>query len=130
MKERNYFCIEEKLHSLNDYITACRTNPHCGAKMKKESEEIVKHYIREAIINGTLHKVTDKVSVYFKFVDGNSRRDIDNISSFGHKVILDALVQEGILPNDNRDWIGGLRDEFAVEKGKYYIEVELIKICD
>ena len=122
----NRFVVNEKLASLNDYITACRTNAHCGAKMKKDSEEVVKKYIRDAIANGTLHKVTEKVSVYFKFIDGNSRRDIDNISAFGHKVILDALVQEGILPNDNREWIGGLRDEFTVEKGIYRIEVELV----
>ena len=122
----NYFIIDEKLASLNEYITACRRNPHCGAKMKKDAEEVVKKYIHTALENGTLHAVTDKVSVRFKFIDGNSRRDIDNVSSFGHKVILDALVQCGVLPNDNRQWIYGLSDEFGVEKGVYRIEVELI----
>lgn len=122
---RNSFRIDEKLPSLNEYINKCRSNPHAGAAMKKKSEEVVKKYIREAVAAGTLHAVTGKVSVHFKLVDGNARRDLDNVSSYAHKVILDALVQEEIIPNDNREYIGGLSDEFAIDKGKYYIVVDI-----
>lgn len=126
--QRNSFRIDEKLPSLNEYINKCRSNAHAGASMKKQSEEVIKKYIREAVTAGTLHTVTGKVSVHFKFIDGNNRRDIDNVSSYGHKVILDALVQEGILPNDNREYIGALSDEFGIDKGKYYIVVEICEL--
>lgn len=50
---------------------------------------------------------------------------MDNISSFGRKVIQDALVTMGVLQNDGWKEITGFQDEFFVDKHNPRIEVEI-----
>ena len=61
----------------------------------------------------------------YLWVEKNRRRDKDNISSFGRKVIQDALVKMGVLRNDGWENIEGFSDNFAVDKGKPRIEIEI-----
>lgn len=55
----------------------------------------------------------------------NRRRDLDNISSFGRKVIQDALVKSGVLKNDGWKEIISFSDEFYVDPDNPRIEVEI-----
>ena len=48
---------------------------------------------------------------------------MDNISSFGRKVIQDALVTSKVLKNDGWDEIKGYSDEFYVDSKHPRIEV-------
>lgn len=50
---------------------------------------------------------------------------MDNISSFGRKVIQDALVKAGVLRNDGWKEIRGFSDRFAVDAENPRIEVEI-----
>ena len=58
----------------------------------------------------------------------NKRRDLDNISSFGRKVIQDALVNLGVLENDGWQNIRGFNDEFRVSKDEPRIEVHIFEV--
>jgi Holliday junction resolvase RusA-like endonuclease len=58
----------------------------------------------------------------------NKRRDLDNISSFGRKVIQDALVNSGVLENDGWQNIRGFNDEFKVSKDEPRIEVHIFEV--
>lgn len=50
-------------------------------------------------------------------------RDLDNISSFGRKVIQDALVNAAILKGDGWKYVVGFSDRFEVDKENPRIEV-------
>ena len=89
--------IPGKLPNLNDYISAERANKYKGAKLKGESEDIVTRCIRQQLKG--VH-ITKPVSMTYVWHEPNKRRDLDNISSFGRKVIQDALVNSGVLEND------------------------------
>ena len=115
--------IPLKLHSLNEYIGACRRNPHAGAKMKKTDQEAVEWYIRSQLRGVRINK---PVTMLYRWHESNRKRDLDNISSYGRKVIQDALVDCRVLADDGWNQIHGFQDDFKIDRKHPYIEV-LIK---
>lgn len=101
-----------KLPSLNEYVEACRRNPHCGAKMKANTEAAIIPQL------ASLPKIEKPVHITFIWHEANKRRDKDNVAA-GKKFILDALQKAGKLINDNNDYIAGFTDRF-VYGGKEY----------
>ncbi len=118
--------IPGTLNNLNDYILAERTNRHKGAKMKASNGDIVAVAIRQCM-RGV--KIEKPVFMEYLWVEPNRRRDKDNISSFGRKVIQDALVQYGVLKDDGWKFVVGFSDKFDVDKENPRIEV-LIREAD
>ena len=114
--------ITGKLDNLNDYITACRTNQYKGAKLKSHNEQHVKYAIYEQL--GRL-RIEKPVYMIYRWYEPDRRRDLDNISSFGRKVIQDALVDTHVLKNDGWKEITGFRDEFYIDSDNPRIEVEI-----
>ncbi len=117
--------IPGKLPNLNDYISAERCNKYKGAKLKALSENIVLRCIRQQLKG--VH-ITKPVSMAYIWYEPNRRRDLDNISSFGRKVIQDALVNSGVLENDGWQNIRGFNDEFRVSKDEPRIEVYIFEV--
>lgn len=56
-----------------------------------------------------------RVFIEFEWREKNRRRDPDNITGAGHKLILDGLVKGGMLPNDGWDAIEGWTDRWTVD---------------
>lgn len=112
--------IPGKLHSLNEYITACRRNPYQGAKMKRKDQEAVEWYIRSQLRGKRLQKA---VRLSYRWYEPNRKRDLDNISSYGRKVIQDALVKTRVIENDGWKQVTGFTDDFYVNKENPRIEV-------
>ena len=102
------FTIPGTLPGLNEYINAERRNKYAAAKLKKNAEALVLYLIKR------LGKWRAKKPVYmiYHWYEPNRRRDMDNISSFGRKVIQDALVRAGVLENDGWAQIEGFKDCF------------------
>ena len=94
--------IPGALNNLNDYIAAERTNRHKGAKMKSDNGNIVSVAIRQCMRGIRIDK---PVFMEYTWVEKNRRRDLDNISSFGRKVIQDALVETGVLKDDGWKYV-------------------------
>lgn len=118
------FIVPGRLPGLNEYTTACRTNPHNGAKMKREAQERVECAIIHAQHRGGLpRKFMSPVRIEYMFYEPNKRRDKDNVASFAHKVIQDALVHLGLLDNDGWGNVSGWQDEFGVDRRSPRIEV-------
>lgn len=115
--------IPGKLDNLNDYISAERTHRQKGAKMKAVNEDIVIIAIKQCM-RGV--KIEKPVFMEYTWLEQNKRRDKDNISSFGRKVIQDALVDAGVLKDDGWKYVVGFSDRFEVDKVNPRIEV-LIK---
>ena len=109
-----------KLPSLNEYVNACRSNPYVGAKMKKDSEELIGWFIKNIV------PFRNPVEVSFTWVEPNRRRDVDNIA-FGKKFILDALVKNGVLQDDSQKYVRALSDSFQIGKD-YMIILEIKEI--
>ena len=90
--------------------------------MKKRDQSFVEWHLSQQ-----LKRVTVKcpVRMVYRWYEKDRRRDLDNISSYGRKVIQDTLVESKILPNDGWGQIKGFTDDFFVDKKYPRIEVEL-----
>lgn len=119
------FTILGRLDGLNEYTAANRTNPHKGGKMKKDNGDTVIWSIRQQLRE--LH-INVPVKINYTFYEQNRKRDLDNISSFAHKVIQDSLVKTGVLKNDGWNEITGFTDQFYCDKKNPRIEVEIIEL--
>lgn len=117
--------ISGRLPGLNEYINACRSNPYRGATMKQRAERSV---INAALVQLKKTKIKKPVTMSYLWVEQDRRRDMDNVSSFGRKVIQDGLVKSGILRNDGWKEIKGFSDSFAVDQHRPRIEVTITEI--
>lgn len=116
--------IHGKLDGLNNYISACRTNHYKGASMKAHNEKIVMSEIYRQMRGQHFKK---PVLMKYSWYEPNRRRDLDNVSSFGRKVIQDALVKAHVLDNDGWKQIKGFSDAFYVDSKNPRIEIEIIE---
>lgn len=112
--------IPGTLNNLNDYIAAERANRHKGAKMKADNGNIVAVAIRQCLRGVRIEK---PVFMEYLWVEPNRRRDLDNVSGFGRKVIQDALVQCGVLKDDGWRYVVGFSDRFEVDRHRPRIEI-------
>ena len=106
--------IPGRLPGLNEYTRACRAHPMAGAKMKREAQDAVLWCARAA----RLRPHGGPVRVRDQFFEAPARkgarlRDKSNIASFAVKVIEDALVEAGLIPDDGWDEVAGYSCEFA-----------------
>lgn len=73
-------------------------------------------------------RIKNPVKMRYRWYEKNKRRDLDNISSFGRKVIQDALVQAHTLENDGWKNIIQFSDEFYVDADNPRIEVDIEEV--
>lgn len=111
--------IPGRLPGLNEYIRAERTNKYKAAKMKHKSEDAVVWAARKHL-RGV--KIKKPVEIHYLWVEKDNRRDRDNIA-FAKKFVQDALVNAGVLENDNYKHVVGFSDRFDVDKENPRIEV-------
>ena len=116
--------INGRLDGLNEFIEAQRSNKYKGAALKKTNQQIVEFAICRQIHTAIKHPV----KLHYTWYERNSKRDLDNVSGFGHKVIQDALVACGVLADDSPKYVVGYTDEFKVDKKNPRIEVEIEEV--
>lgn len=110
--------INMKLPSLNEYVDVCRTNKYKASKYKRNLEEDI------MMFTNRLPRFEHPVRIHFHWIEGNKRRDLDNIC-FAKKFILDALVKSGKLKDDNRKCVSGFIDSFEYgDETKVILEIE------
>lgn len=114
--------IPGRLPGLNEYIRECRKNQFAGGKMKRDDESRISWHINHQARDV---KIVEPVRMVYRWHEVNRRRDLDNISSYGRKVIQDALVACEVLPDDGWNNITGFEDYFYVDKTNPRIEVEI-----
>ncbi len=117
--------IKGRLDGLNEFIAAQRSNKYKGAALKKRNQAKVEDCIRHQLGHIHLH---GKVKLHYQWFEANKRRDLDNVSGFGHKVIQDALVECGVLDDDSPQYVIGYTDAFAVDRVEPRIEVRIEEI--
>lgn len=119
--------IPGRLDNLNDYISAERTSRYKGADMKARNEALVKIAIKQQL---RVLRIEKPVFMEYRWYEKNRRRDLDNISSFGRKIIQDSLVQIHVLANDGWKEIVGFSDQFYVDAANPRIEVLIREVGD
>lgn len=119
------FTIWGQLPGLNEFIDANRRNYHAGAKLKKEAQFLVVTAARKGLKRW---RPAGPVWMTYRWFEPNQRRDKDNISAGGRKIIQDALVEAGVLKNDGWREIRGFTDEFYIDKNEPRIEVEIEEV--
>lgn len=119
--------IPGRLDNLNDYISAERSHRYKGAKMKSNNEATVICAIRKCLKGVRIEK---PVFMEYLWVEKDKRRDLDNISSFGRKVIQDSLVHSHVLKDDGWRNITGFLDAFCVDAENPRIEVRIREVVD
>lgn len=119
------FTIFGTLPGLNEFVDANRRNYHAGAKLKKETQYFVELSAKKALKRW---KPEGPVFMRYVWYEPNKRRDKDNISGGGRKIIQDALVSAGYLKNDGWADIIGFSDEFRIDKKTPRIEVEIEEV--
>jgi len=100
------FTISGRLPGMNDFIGAMNANRWKGADLKRKETR------RCAMAVVGISPIHKPVTISICWYEPNRRRDIDNVSAGGTKVLLDGLVSAGILPNDGRKWVKGISHWF------------------
>lgn len=122
------FTIMGQLHSLNEFIAADRGKRKTskggrrwtpGYQMKKDDEAQAMWAIHKQL-HGV--RITKPVIVHFFWYD-SGRRDKDNVSGFGHKVILDAMVKTKLIVDDSWQYVANYTDTFIIDKKNPHIDV-------
>lgn len=113
--------IPLRLPCLNDFIKAANKNRYAGANLKKEWQNAV-----AMALKGQINRpLVEPVRLHYLWVEPNERRDKDNVSGFGHKIVQDALVQIGALKNDGWANVLGSSDDYAIDKENPRVEIEI-----
>ena len=117
------FIINKRLMGLNEYTRANRDNKYAGNRAKQDEQTYIIWEIKKQLGN---IKITKPVVGHFTWIEENKRRDLDNIC-FAKKFILDALVEAGVLEDDNRKLVTNFTDSFGYAKeSKVIVELEEI----
>lgn len=104
------FRVYGRLPGLNEYTAANRTNAYAGATMKKKAENLVIWSIKRDLPDV---RIKVPVTVDFRWIEANKKRDLDNIC-FAKKFVLDGMVKSGLIENDNWAHVSGFVDHFEV----------------
>ena len=106
-----------RLPNLNELINAKAEIFHAGkrfsrySQIKKKWMATIGWHIRQQKL-----KPVSRVFLKFTWHEQNKKRDPDNIAAGGKKLILDALVEMGILANDGWQQVAGWTDAFDVRE--------------
>ena len=93
--------------------------------MKANNQKLAIQAIKEQL-KGI--KITKPVKIHYVWHEKNRLRDLDNVSSFGRKVIQDALVKCGTLEGDGWKHVTGFTDAFYCDKSNPRIEITIEEI--
>lgn len=119
------FIINGRLPGLNDMI-ASRGRPwFMGHAVKTKAIKMVRAFL----IAENIPKFKLPIFLRIKWIERDKRRDRDNVSGGGSKILLDAMKQHGIIINDSRKWVHDIRhDTSIVDKVNPRIEIEIEEV--
>ena len=104
--------IDGRMPGLNEILGATNANRYKGASLKKEwTDRIYWESLKQKI-----GKAIEPVYIEFGWFEPNKKRDPDNFTSAGRKLILDGLQKAGVLTNDGWKNVSGFTDKWYVDK--------------
>ena len=112
--------IPGRFAGLNEFIDANRRKSgrwSAGNAMKQKDQRTICSYIPRGL------RFRRRIYLTYTFFEPNTWRDKDNIAGYFHKILQDALVQAGCIPNDGWKVISGFEDHFDVDAKRPRIEI-------
>ena len=122
---RQSLWIPGPLPGLNELLAAARSAHGRGsayASLKRQWGDTV-----WALAKAAKLKPVACAELVFEWREPNRRRDPDNVSSAGRKLILDGLVKAGVLSGDGWEGIYSFQDWWFVDRMEPGV---LVKIAD
>lgn len=112
--------IEGRLPGLNDLISS-RGRPWWACqKTKDNAMELVMWEFKRFKVPAFKVPIILKIA----WIEKNRRRDRDNVSSGGSKIILDAMKHLGIIIDDSRRWVHDIQNGTTqIDKVRPRIEI-------
>jgi len=95
------------------------------------------HYIQKNNVKQAYHKVAEEfvktlpkyktlVPHYVLYFKGKRKKDMDNFTAPLHKFLMDALVEGGVIEDDNYDYVTGYATRFGgAMRDSNYVVVEI-----
>lgn len=118
------------LIGLNEIIDASRKNKFLANNIKKKSQRISIELLTEQADLNDFY-IDHPVRLKFTWHMADRRRDPDNISSAGRKILLDAMQEvivngmHVMLPRDSFNYLSGFQDDFSFD-GESKVDIEII----
>lgn len=127
MPENKLVIPTDILYTQNVYINAeRRKNFYVASKMKKEATNATKMFIVSQMADGVSFVYPARLR--FVWYMDNYRKDLDNVSSAGRKIILDGAQQAEyngkiFLPNDSHRYLIEFNDIYELDKDHPRVEI-------
>jgi len=95
---------EKCLPGLNDLLAEASRHPMAYNKLKKQCEMVIISQIRRQLGR---YKAQNRVFPVYTFYEPKKgqKRDYDNVSAGGRKIVNDALVKAGVLQDDSPKYL-------------------------
>lgn len=117
-----HFEIPGRLPGLNDMVSGTGRPWWACRKTKDKAMELIGWYLRKS----NVPKFSEPISIHINWVEKDARRDRDNVSSGGTKILLDAMQKYGIIVNDSRKWVKDIvHNTNVIDKKNPRVEVHI-----
>ncbi len=105
---------------LNEYIAQLGRHPKAGNRMKQEMMMVAINAIQTTLGRWKTEK---PVILHYQFCEPikGRKRDVMNVFAFADKVIEDALVKVGTIPDDNPAYVKNTTHEFVYGSEPYIL---------
>ncbi len=110
--------VRGNLPDLNTIIAASKKHWSSYSRLKRDATSLVCLSCKEQGIKPVKSADFD----FFWFCESR-RKDKDNISAGGRKMILDGLVDAGVIKDDGWSYVGDFQDIFSIDKDDPRVEV-------
>ena len=108
------------LWPMNKLINDAKRNVNIYSRKKREKEDDVRWLIKKYKVK----KITSPFYWFAAYTPPNLRSDLSNEAAGTEKVVLDALQNAGIIPDDRWKWIKGMVS-LALPANKKEAKVEI-----
>jgi len=118
------FTIQGSLPGLNDFIAKSTYNRFSYGAFKKQWTE----FCALSVKSQKIPAISVPIKVSINWIEKHKKRDLDNISGGGTKVLMDGLVLAGVIQNDTRRFVTGFEHFFPEpDPQNHRVEVSLIE---
>lgn len=121
-EDKQTLVIEGRLPSFNEHLCESKKHSNEYSSWKKEEKNRVMAEIGIANIDPV-----PACHLIIRYFEKNRKRDPDNIIGGGQKIIIDALVDAGILEDDGWRCIWGVDSKVIKDADNPRVEVDIIK---
>lgn len=115
------FTVYGTLPDMNEIIKVSKSHFAVYAKLKKKHTQQVVDSIKEL-------PAVQSADFLFQWYLPNKRKDPDNVAAGGTKMLLDGIVEAGVLPNDGYKQVKQITHKFYVDKDNPRIEVTIFEV--